>query len=147
MGTYTTILHEGKDIQIKCGYDNLDVYKVGDRVDQRPMRTPGHMKLADDIYDGVVCRSDDVWENRWVVIIGGVVQAVLPFESADQYDDLRKEWNIQEPPRDLWSEEAWQAHEEEERRRQEEYERRCESMDFYGSLDEVDSAPGVFDYD
>lgn len=149
MGTYTTIIHpdDGRELQIKCGFDECLTYRVGDDVGQYIFPDhPGKGYLLDDVY--ISYSSLNVYgedgEDDLVVIKGGRVVAVESLEAtrdeirakrpsfpdadwAEVYEEepnyvnpydcrlyLRQEWDISDPPRSLWSEEAW---EEEERAR------------------------------
>jgi len=108
MGMFTSIVDQnGKEYQIKCGYDDCDWYKIGDRVDWKiwPDR-PGEGKLLDGIYDG----SGDT-DNGWVIIKDHKVFKIcskisvggIPVSS----DDLGNAYDIVEYDREWWSEKAW----------------------------------------
>jgi hypothetical protein len=108
VGMFTTFLHpdDGRELQVKCGYDELERYRVGDRVDQKPIPDwPGSGKLLDGVHDSWSDRGAD----DFVVIRNGVYDGVVP---RGDMDLLREDWVVKYgefpfPKRDLWTEEAW----------------------------------------
>jgi hypothetical protein len=155
MGMFTSIIHpvDGRELQIKCGWDMCSTYRVGDNVGQYPSpQEPGGGYLLDDVYHG--------WGDAFVVIKDGVVAAVVdeepvkaevraarPEPSDDEDPDfvgidecislLRARWGVQDPPRELWSEEAWAAkaeREEQWRKEREEYEQSIAHLDGHARL-------------
>jgi hypothetical protein len=79
MGMFTSITHpqDGRELQIKCGYDNMETYKVGDPVDWEiwPDK-PGTGKLLDGAYDSYSNGPDD-----WVIIKDHRVFAIVSRDS------------------------------------------------------------------
>jgi hypothetical protein len=118
MGMFTTIIpDEGPTIQIKCGYDDCDTYRMGQVVDYCPdLKRPGRGKLPDDAYLGIVAEDGD-WLDRWVIIKDHKVHAIRDRICLDppeerSYDrelhDLRVEFDVWGFPHQLWSEEQWE---------------------------------------
>jgi len=107
---YTSIIHpDGRELQIKCGMDECQIYKVGDDVGSYvDPDWPGQGYLLDNVYDSYSNHGED----DWVVISGGKVVAIEPKEM--ELSDIRVKYNVQTPKRELWSEEAWAIHENKE---------------------------------
>lgn len=105
---YTSIIHpDGRELQIKCGMDECQIYKVGDDVGSYvDPDWPGQGYLLDNVYDSYSNHGED----DWVVISGGKVVAIEPKEL--EYSDIRVKYNIETPKRELWSEEAWAIYED-----------------------------------
>lgn len=105
MGMYTSIAHpeDGRELQIKCGEDTCAWFEVGDDVGAEPdPENPGSGYLLDDVYDSYSNRGPD----DWVIISGGKIVAV---ESRDEDPALlRAKYNVLPPPREWWTEEAWE---------------------------------------
>lgn len=150
MGLFTSIIHpvDGREIQIKCGWDECETYKVGDNVGQHPFPNhAGEGYLLDDVYHG--------WGDAFVVVKDGVIAAVVDDEPAktavraartqpsdDEEPDfvgieeccifLRAKWGVQDPPREWWPEQAWAAKSEREerwRKEREEFEQSIAHLD------------------
>jgi len=106
---FTTIIHpdDGRELQIKCGEDMCETYRVGDIVPWFVIKDwPESGYLLDDVYSSYSNNGD----NDWVIIKDHVVLAV---ESKDEsYGYLYDKYKIQKPARELWSEEAWIKYEE-----------------------------------
>jgi hypothetical protein len=109
---YTSIVHpeDGRELQIKCGEDICETYRVGDIVNAYPSpNRPGCGYLLDDVYESYSDRGVD----DWVVISGGKVVAVERRRGDPQedplghYEVLRLRYNVQPPPRDWWPESVW----------------------------------------
>lgn len=105
MGMYTSVvLEDGKELQIKCGFDDCEVYRVGDYVNWRIWPDlPGTGKLLDGIYyadtgDVVVIKDHRIF---FAGKPAGAFNAVefLPWE------------------RNWWSETAWLEKETEDAKR------------------------------
>jgi hypothetical protein len=104
MGLFTSIIHpeDGRELQIKCGQDACEWFRVGDDVGAQPdPYNPGSGYLLDDVYDSYSDRGED----DWVVISGGRVVAVEP--RSEDPSLLRAKYNVHPPPREWWTEEAW----------------------------------------
>jgi len=101
MGMFTTIIHEGQELQIKHGWDDCDVYQVGDRIEWSPdPRYPG------DHIDGVYDSCSEDRSDPWVVIKDCVIVAVVPRRHGAV--DLVMQYGITAPDRNLWTPEQWQ---------------------------------------
>jgi len=105
MGMFSTVTHDGKDIQFKTGWDDCIDYVVGDKIDWAPdPHSPGDH--IDGVYSGCYgIHSPDCW----VIIKGCVIVAVEPPVDLDDYKRLYKQYGIKPPSRTLWSREAWKA--------------------------------------
>ena len=103
MGMFSTVTHDGKDIQFKTGWDDCIDYVVGDKIDWAPdPHSPGDH--IDGVYSGCYgIHSPDCW----VIIKGCVIVAVEPPVDLDDYARLYKQYGIKKPSRTLWSREAW----------------------------------------
>lgn len=118
MGSYTTVLHEGVEIQFHTGDgDNYSTYKLGDELPFKIDPTfGGRGHFFDGVYDGHG-RRDPVtqrYQHVWVVVkdhrITALVEQVqLDEEAVPQYQRVLEAHGIEEPPREWWSEEAWAA--------------------------------------
>lgn len=125
MGMFTSVLHpkDGRELQIKSGFDDCDTYKLGDTVDWFVSSYPFSGKL----FDGVYSSYSDLGPDDWVIIKNHVVVAVEDKEL--DYDKLYEKYGIQEPPRDLWSAEAletYDKHQAELEARRVDFKKRCE---------------------
>ncbi len=86
MGMFTSVIDAaGREYQFKCGWDDCDTYRVGDKVDQKVYPDSLYAgKLLDGAYLAEHCR----WENgrsvdhdeKWAVIAKGVLVALDPVE-------------------------------------------------------------------
>lgn len=115
MGLFTTIEHpiDGRDVQIHIGQDELDRYKIGDKIKWQPTKWNVGFH-PDGIYDG--CSYPD--KDAWVVIRELTVVHVEDIEESEVWEDVDlrlKQWhklNEQfpaiDPPRSLWKEEWWE---------------------------------------
>lgn len=115
MGMFTRIIHpkDGRELQIKSGYDDCETYHVGDTVSWYINKSwPRTGKLLDDVYDS--------YDDDWVVIKDHVVVAVVDREAGD-YNSLRERFEIQDIPDSAWPEEAWIKQREAENRHEKEY--------------------------
>ena len=105
MGMYTSVQYNGQELQFKCGHDDGESYKLGDRVDFRiwPDK-PGDGKLL----DGAYYACDDSGNDTHIVVIEDhrIIAILLTgvgitTEGAAQAHGLvpyRREW---------WTEAAW----------------------------------------
>lgn len=102
MGMFTTVIHDGEELQFKHGWDGCCVYKVGDTIGWKPdPRYPGsHI-------DGVHHALGDEGA-RWVIIKDCTIVAVELFLGPDE-ERLKVKYGITEPDRKLWTDEQWQA--------------------------------------
>lgn len=111
MGLFTTIRHpDGREFQIKCGWDDMETYALGERVRFRIIaECPGEAYLADGVYSGCGYPGGDAW----VVIKDHYVLALVPRQEdpAVQGVLLREWFAIEGLPRTLWPEDMWIAHE------------------------------------
>lgn len=101
MGMFTSIIHpvDGRELQIKCGYDDCDTYHVGDTVDWYINRSyPRSGKLLDDVYQS--------YDDTWVVIKDHVVAAVLDKDAGDYYS-IKEKFQVKDLPDSEWPEESW----------------------------------------
>ena len=117
MGCYTTVLHpdNGRELQIKTGRDDLDRYRLGDTVNWRISEYfGGDGTLLDGVYDSY----SDKGEDDWIIIKDHKIAAVEPRNC--KYSELYEKYDIQEPDKSLWSDEAWERNkkiEEESKKR------------------------------
>jgi hypothetical protein len=108
MGMYTSIIHpdDGRELQIKSGWDDCETYHVGDIVEWFVAEDcPREGKMLDDVYDSF----SDKGEDDWVVIKDHVVFAVIP-RTENEYGDrqiLRDRFGIKDLPDSEWTDEAW----------------------------------------
>lgn len=117
MGMFTTIIHpnDGRDLQIKTGWDSCDTYSVGDPVQCFLHREdPGRGTLQDGAYESF---GADDWDD-WVIIKDHKIHAIVPRGEDVHEGTLWKQFELQAPDRSNWTEEAW----EEQRVRREEAE-------------------------
>ena len=126
MGTFTSIIHpdDGRELQIKCGHDVCETYKVGDYVDWFVIKDyPKQGYLLDDVYDSFSDRGED----DWVVIKAHKVQAVVP-RTKNGYGDyqvLRERFGIKDLPDSKWTKEGW----ENKRKREEKWAKEREEFE------------------
>lgn len=99
----------GIEYQIKCGWDVCDTFKLGDKVPSEICQEyPKQGYLLDDVYDGCAYPNKDVW----VIIKDSIVVAIEPMtESGDDYNLLRKKYQIKNYPNNLWEKNAWERKE------------------------------------
>jgi len=119
MGMYTSIAHpkDGRELQIKTGSDECQNYKVGDEIPWSPdPYWPG------DHIDGAYRSYSDNGYDDWVIIKNRIVQEVVVDEDDLSYSSLESEFNIQPPPRSLWSDEAWERYDKIKRETHKEFE-------------------------
>jgi hypothetical protein len=114
MGMFTTIIDPltNKSYQIKSGNDDCETYKVGDKVKSwiNP-NWPESGKLFDDVYSGYGENEN----SAWIIIKDSIVSAIEPWDEERGWDDyqvLRDKYQIQDLPRETWSEEVWKKHDE-----------------------------------
>lgn len=130
MGMFTSAIDDrGREFQFKCGWDDCDTYRVGDKVDQRVF--PDELfggKLLDGAYHAEYCR----WEGgkavdrdeKWVVIKGGVFVAWADVERDDegclvggedvQADVVARRFGVVPYPLDTWTDAAYLKHAKEQ---------------------------------
>ena len=103
MGMFTQLSHNGEIYQFKTGWDDLVVYQVGDTIPWEPdPRYPG------EHIDGAYPACDDTGKDAlWVIIKGGQIFNVCPQQDGDTQAKMRELYDIQPPPRELWSDLAW----------------------------------------
>lgn len=109
MGMFTSIVHEGRDYQIKTGWDYCDFYEVGETIPWQPDENlPGYH--IDDVYVG-----EGATNRALVAIVNQAVAEVFLLTSDDHrileelVVALKRKHGITEPDRSLWSDEAWEA--------------------------------------
>lgn len=130
MGMFTTIIHPvtGEDVQIKCGYDDLETYHVGDTVNWFIDKDwPKYGKLLDDVYLGY----NKAYDDTWVIIKDHIVLAVSDRNFNDEeetYENLKTRYNIQEVPDNEWSEEVWAKYVDLKNKSDEKYQKYLESI-------------------
>ena len=113
MSMFSTLIVDNKEIQFKTGYDDLDVFRMGDQVPFEIIANrPGEVKFADGVYDGT--------EGFWVVIKDHRIAACLPLiideTGKSNYLKIVDQFSISEAhPHEWWTDAAW----EEKRKRDE----------------------------
>ena len=123
MGMFTSIMHEGKESQIKTGYDYCEYYKLGDVIPWTPApHWPG--SGIDGIHDSWTIKG----RGPWVIIQNSTVVAIEPAETL--YTDLEAKYSIQLPARDLWTEEQWAAKAQREADADQRYKEWCETHNY-----------------
>lgn len=109
MGMYTTVIHpKGHDVQIKTGDDDLETYEVGDEVN---WKVDSHMAGWGTLLDGVYLGCGYPDPDAWVVIKDHKIHAVVDYDPEDEEThegSLMKRFDVQAPPRELWSEKLWE---------------------------------------
>lgn len=107
---FTTICDVNASWQIKCGYDQCEEYKIGDKVRQWiDPNSPGSGYLLDGVYDGYPYAA---YPAVWVVIKDGIVaihdtvNRGWPLE-VHEGAMLLKKFDILPPDPSLWSDEVW----------------------------------------
>ncbi len=120
MGAFTTVVHEGHDIQFKTGGDNYERYRLGDVVaweidPERPLEG----KLLDGVYEGCFSEYKDgqtIFFDRLVAIRNHRIVAIVPVEAENESQHTGGRWQIAKLYADLriephpyhaWSVEAW----------------------------------------
>lgn len=104
MGMFSTLIVDGKEIQFKTGYDNCDVFYIGDAVPFEIIADrAGEVKFADGVYDDNECEF-------WVVIKGHRIRDVVPMKADKSgYAEIMARYEIpHEYPREWWTEAAWE---------------------------------------
>ena len=123
MGMFTSVIDErGREFQFKCGWDDCDTYRVGDKVDQRVY--PDEL-FAGKLLDGAYHAECGRWEGgklvdrdeRWVVIKAATVVALVPVErDAEgclvggedvQADVVARRHGVMPYPLDTWTDAAY----------------------------------------
>ncbi len=130
MGMFTSAIDDrGREFQFKCGWDDCDTYRVGDKVDQKVF--PDNLfagKLLDGAYHAEYCRwagGEPVErDEKWVVIKGGVFVAWADVERDDdgimiggedvQGDVIARRHGVTPYPLDTWTDAAYLKHAKEE---------------------------------
>jgi hypothetical protein len=115
MGMFTTVIHDGEELQFKHGWDDCCVYKVGDTIGWKPdpMYPGSHI---DGVHHAL---GDD--GARWVIVKNCTIVAVELFMGNDEAR-LKVKYGITDPDPKLWTEEQWQAMRDREARYKAEYE-------------------------
>src|SRR3989304_10449200 len=119
MGMFSTLIVDDREIQFKTGYDDLDVFHIGDAVPFEIIADrPGEVKFADGVhYDNTT--------EFWIVIKDRRIAACLPRiinveDGTDNYREIINRFSISEDyPREWWTDAAW----EEKRKQDEEWDR------------------------
>jgi len=98
MGVFTTVLHNGQELQFKHGWDNCDTYSVGDKIDWTPdPRYPG------EHIDGVYKAHED----SQVVVKDCVIVAIEPADA--DLAEIVARYKIKKPSHKLWTKAQWKA--------------------------------------
>jgi hypothetical protein len=155
MGMFTEIIHPetGAKLQIKCGWDDLDCYSLGDVVDHwhRP-DSPGSGKLADDVYDAVTEFGAES-ADYWVVIKGHTVHAIEPMlcrlpdadiNWGDEFLLMRKKYDVWGFAHDLWTEYQWQEHYNARQKSHDEYEAKIRAKMETSGCSRLEAAGGIY---
>ena len=106
MGLYTTILHDGLDLQIYHGWDACLTYQLGDTIAWEPdLHRPG------EHIDGVCPAYGRDEVTHYVVIKDCVVTAIRPnaHDPDTEIPALEREFGITTPDPALWTQAAWDA--------------------------------------
>ena len=141
MGMFTTITHDSKPYQIKTGADDCEMYGVGDEVDWRVYPDcAGKGKLLDGVYHGFCALKNDD-SSCWVVIKERKVEAVVFDESENAYAAIVEKFGIVDPPKSLWTDEAWKRHREIEAKAREEFEA---AIALFSDLPPLEQATAAF---
>lgn len=130
MGLFTTIEHEWTswedgqpeikhvELQIKCGWDDMRRFRVGDEVPARIIEDyPGEGYLLDGVYHGFNA-GGNVDGHWWVIIKDSRVHSICrsdPRRPAEEREALEELFDIREPDPELWPDELWEAKFERER--------------------------------
>lgn len=92
---FTSIIHpiNGEEIQIRSGDDQLDTYKVGDKVKRYINRNRYKSGcLFDGAYDGIFSKKEENNENYYdciVIIQNGVIKEVIDhYKSREEFGDF-----------------------------------------------------------
>jgi hypothetical protein len=132
MGMYTSIIHpdDGRELQIKSGWDDCETYHVGDIVEWFIDKdAPKEGKLLDDVYSSYSDKGDD----DWVVIKDHQVLTLIP-RTKNEYGDhqiLRDRFGIKDLPDSEWSDEAWAEKIEQEKQWEKEDEEFQKSIEHF----------------
>jgi hypothetical protein len=114
MGMFSIVYAHEQVIHFKTGGDNLEEYRIGDTVNWWVDKDfVGRDGLLDGVWEG----DGKEWTDQFFVIIKDhVLVDVVPVKPAedrlDQYVALTKQYAIQDPPREWWTEAAWARHDE-----------------------------------
>lgn len=109
MGLYTEITDaHGRRFQIKTGYDGFTDYKfkVGDTV---PWRIDEKRAGCGHLLDGIYLAYPEDGKTPEGLFYWAVIDdhKILGVYEEPNLDVMKARFRVQEPPRDLWSEEAW----------------------------------------
>jgi hypothetical protein len=111
MGMFTTIIHpeDSRELQIKCGFDDCEIYSLGEEVwwEIWPDK-PGRGKLLDGVYTSHSDRGDDDFvliKNHRVVGIMPKVES--PKGVYNRACTLATLFGITPYERNWWTESAW----------------------------------------
>lgn len=126
MSMFTSAIDDrGREFQFKCGWDDCDTYRVGDKVDQKVF--PDEL-FAGKLLDGAYHAECGRWvagkltdrDEKWVVIKGGVfvawadverdVEGCLVGGEDVQGDVVARRHGVQPYPLDTWTDAAYLAH-------------------------------------
>lgn len=133
MGMFTRIIHptDGRELQIKAGWDDMEEYKVGDEVNWKIFpEYPGEGKLLDGVYESFSNRGD-----CYVVIEDHQVSSIIERNSDSAQLEYIKNLNeeVLVPfKREWWTESAWVEKEIKELKR--ELKHKKEQLDFLKTL-------------
>lgn len=126
--------HHWLEIQFKTGDDNCDRYHIGDEVDWWVDENHvGRSCLLDGVYEGCSVNARDPKTQRptsygdwWVCVKDHEIAEVVPWDRTSDWggEEERMPWHVQrdllhtkwmipkEPPRELWTEAAWEQYDE-----------------------------------
>lgn len=109
MGMFTSISHpdDGRELQIKTGNDQCDIYKVGDTIPWKP-----NPWFPGDHIDGAYPSYSDKGRDDWVVVKDCIIVAVEPVADRSGGTDrarLEAQYKIALPDPNLWSPADWAA--------------------------------------
>lgn len=106
MGYFTTLIYQDTPYQFKTGHDDLmQTVRLGDKLEWEPdPYWPG--SHPDGVHDAI-CVGDR--PSLWVVVRHCRVVAVGEIDEGTDFAKLAIEYNVTDPPRNLWTEEQWAA--------------------------------------
>ena len=126
MSMFTTLtLNDGTEIQFKTYRDDMDNYKLGDLVAGKGYaHIAGCGRLLDGVYDGLSGQYPDILD-WWVVIKDHHLVAAVRCRCGDgspTYQQIHDQYQVIEPPDNLWPPEAWEELRQREKRHKAEFE-------------------------
>jgi hypothetical protein len=108
MGMFTTIIHPGGELQIKCGSDMCDTYHVGQYVESCIGSYPFEGYLLDGVYHGYEC-SNNKNKDGIAIIKKCRIIAVLPYKG-NSISALERKYKIRSVSKYHWTDEIWEDH-------------------------------------